>query len=440
MTEFQDYQEYLGGRVAQSSSLLEEQLAREIVASERKRATILACILSLVLTLSFTVFYLVPAPILDDARTILHLRLLIASVLVYELAARAMMGRLLEAGRAVPGWAFYLNSVIEASLPTAAMLIIAQRFAPLQPLSTALPFVYLVMILLSTLRLDFRHSLFIGAVAAAEYLALAFHLIGRMGTEQVDPIAASPLNHAGRAVVIFIGGLVAGFVGTQIRRRVLDSFRIVEERNQLVGLFGQQVSREIVDDLMRKQYRVTSELKFVCVMFLDIRDFTPFAEQHTPEEVVGYLNMLFVPMIEIITRHHGIINQFVGDGFMATFGAPLSSGNDCGNAVAAATEILAHIRTMVGRQVIPETRVGIGIHAGEAVVGNVGSSIRQQYSITGTVVILASRIEQLNKRFDSAFLVSRNVWEQAGSPDAHEPLGPVVVKGHEVPIEIYRMG
>jgi adenylate cyclase len=440
MEVFQDYQEYLGGRLAQSSNLLEEQLAREIVASERKRATILACILGFVLTLSFTLLYLAPAPFLDDPKTLLYLRLLLASVIAYELAARAMMGRLLEAGRAVPGWAFYLNSVIEASLPTAAMLIIAQKFQPLQPLSTALPFVYLIMILLSTLRLDFRHSIFIGAVAAAEYVALAFHLIGRTGTEHVDPIAVSPLNHIGRAMVILIGGLVAGFVGTQIRRRVLDSFRIVEERNQLVGLFGQQVSPAIVEDLMRKQYRVTSELKFVCVMFLDIRDFTPFAEQHTPQEVVGYLNMLFVPMIEIITRHHGIINQFVGDGFMATFGAPLSNGNDCSNAVAAATEILEHIRTMVGRQAIPETRIGIGIHAGEAVVGNVGSSIRQQYSITGTVVILASRIEQLNKHFDSSFLVSRDVWEQAGATASHEPLGPVQVKGHGEPIEIYRIG
>ena len=296
------------------------------------------------------------------------------------------------------------------------------------------------MCLLSTLRLDFRHSLFTGAVAAAEFLALTLYIDNAEASQPDDALASWSMIHLSKVFVIFIGGVVAGFVGTQIRRRVLDSFKVIEEKNQLVGLFGQQVSSAIVEEMVRQEYRITSERKFVCVMFLDIRDFTPFAEQHTPEEIVGYLNMLFVPTIEIITRHHGIINQFVGDGFMATFGAPVSHGNDCRNAIAAATEILAHIRTMIGWQVIPETRIGIGIHAGEAVVGNVGSSIRQQYSITGSVVILASRIEQLNKRFDSAFLVSRDVWEYAGASGAYEALGPVVVKGHEEPIEIFRVG
>ncbi len=84
-------------------------------------------------------------------------------------------------------------------------------------------------------------------------------------------------------------------------------------------------------------------------MFLDIRNFTAFAENRHPEEVVEYLESLFEFMIEIVSRHRGIVNKFLGDGFMAVFGAPLSDGRDCANAVAAAREILARVDEEVAR-------------------------------------------------------------------------------------------
>jgi adenylate cyclase len=123
-------------------------------------------------------------------------------------------------------------------------------------------------------------------------------------------------------------------------------------------------------------------------MFMDIRNFTALVEHRTPEEIVALQNEVFGTAVEVINRHHGVINQFLGDGFMATFGAPLSAGNDCANALAAARELVARIRV----------RIGIGLHAGDAVTGNVGSAERKQYSVTGNVVILASRIEQLFSR------------------------------------------
>ncbi|MEO8145120.1 MAG: adenylate/guanylate cyclase domain-containing protein, partial [Betaproteobacteria bacterium] len=137
---------------------------------------------------------------------------------------------------------------------------------------------------------------------------------------------------------------------------------------------------------------------------------------------------------------HGIINQFLGDGFMATFGAPLASGRDCDNALTAARELVAGIRGLCEAGRIPPIAIGIGLHAGEAVSGNVGSALRKQYSITGNVVILASRIEQLNKEYDSQILVSGEVLAAAGEREQDHPsLGPVRVKGREDPIEIYRL-
>ena len=209
-----------------------------------------------------------------------------------------------------------------------------------------------------------------------------------------------------------------------------------------MNAFGQQVSPAIVEHLLKAGPEIPSARSFVCVMFMDIRNFTPLVERKSPEEIVALQNLVFAEAIDVVNRNHGIINQFLGDGFMATFGAPLASGRDCDNALAAARELVAGIRGLseVGR--IPPITIGIGLHAGEAVSGNVGSALRKQYSITGNVVILASRIEQLNKHYGSQILVSGEVLAAADAGErarSHESLGPVRVKGREAPIEIYRL-
>ena len=176
-------------------------------------------------------------------------------------------------------------------------------------------------------------------------------------------------------------------------------------------------------------------------MFLDIRDFTSFAEHRHPEEVVEYLESLFGFMIEIVNRHHGIINKFLGDGFMAVFGAPLSEGRDCANALGAALEILARVDEEVAVGNVIPTRVGIGLHAGEAVTGSIGSTLRQEYTVIGDVVNLAARIEQLNKQIGSRLLVSEVVWEEARGAGlaGATPMGHVPVKGREAPTRIYKV-
>ncbi|MFC2130878.1 tetratricopeptide repeat protein [Bacteroidota bacterium] len=214
----------------------------------------------------------------------------------------------------------------------------------------------------------------------------------------------------------------------------------IENRKRVINLFGQQVSQEIVDELLNDTSAEATKKKFVCIMFLDIRGFTPLMENKEPEEIIEYQNKVFGFMIEIINRHHGIINQFLGDGYMATFGAPISKGNDCQNAVNAATEIIKMVNRKSFSGDIPSTRIGIGLHAGNVVAGNVGTSVRKQYSITGNTVILASRIEQLNKDYDTQLLISKEVYDNInfGFENFIE-LGPSNVKGRENPIIIYKL-
>jgi adenylate cyclase len=122
-----------------------------------------------------------------------------------------------------------------------------------------------------------------------------------------------------------------------------ESFVMIQERNRIRRTFGEYVFPVVMDKLLTIQPHLRSELRTVCVMFLDIRNFTAFAEKQRPEAVVAYLESLFEFMIEIVNRHHGVINKFLGDGFMAVFGAPLSEGADSVNSVEAAREILPEL-------------------------------------------------------------------------------------------------
>jgi adenylate cyclase len=323
-------------------------------------------------------------------------------------------------------------------MPTLMIAGVARVIEPVYVLQGPAPFFYGIFIVLSTLRLDFRLSLFTGLVAGAEYLALyAFYVPGSIAAAGT-PLAGAPF-YVLKSAVLVLTGLAAGFVAAEIRRRVRRVLRAAGERQQMLAAFGQQVSPEIAQALLAQGGRIESRRQFVCVMFMDIRDFSRLAESRSPEQVVAYQNAVFGAAIEVLGRRRGVINQFLGDGFMASFGAPIETGTECADALAAARELLDAVRQLAALGAIPPTRIGIGLHAGEAVCGNIGSEARRQYSITGEVVIIAFRIEQLNKAYGSQLLASAEVVRRAGGMETAESLGPVTVKGLDQPIELYRL-
>jgi adenylate cyclase len=173
-------------------------------------------------------------------------------------------------------------------------------------------------------------------------------------------------------------------------------------------------------------------------MFLDIREFSRFAAGRPPGEVMHYLNTLFSGMIPVIHEHRGIINKFLGDGFMAVFGAPLDDQDHCRNAVAAARSILLKVEEMNSSRQITPTRVGIGLHLGVAVTGNVGGGDRMEYTVIGEVVNLAARIEQATKTWQAQLLVSGEVMDALGE-EAGEDLGLVELKGHDQAIRLFKL-
>lgn len=426
---------------SRAPSPLNIALAREILASDRLRSAVLAGVFTVIM--AAYVGFCLYSPDIDmmvwHGRVSPHMLVgLFAPAVAFELLVCALLTHYLRVNRLPPPGLAYAVALAETSFPTFTLVVLSHAMDPLLALTMTASHHYYFFILLSTLRLQPRLSVFTGAVAAAEYFTLAFVFLLR-GSADDASLTALPL-HVWKAALYLMAGGVAAFVASQVRKQVANALRSVEEQKHVRDVFGKHVSPQVVDQLLRQDISPDGEVRHVCVMFLDIRDFTARSSKMRPEDVVNYLNTLFDFMIECINRRNGIVNKFLGDGFMAVFGAPVTDGRDSHNAVAAAREILERVEAMNAFGGGEPTRVGMGLHAGPVLAGNVGSSLRKEYTIIGDTVNLASRIEALNKQFGSKLLISEEVWREAGEDVAGaERLGPVAVKGKDEPVPVYKL-
>jgi adenylate cyclase len=196
-----------------------------------------------------------------------------------------------------------------------------------------------------------------------------------------------------------------------------------------------EVARKTLENGGRKWTRQMN----VAILFIDIRNFTRFAAGRRPEEIVKYQNDFLLIVLKTMGEYKGTVHQFLGDGCMVTFGASEDLENPADNAVLASMSLLRELEAAQDRGELIETRIGIGIHVGEVVTGNIGTAERQQYSVAGAAVILAARIEQMNKEFDSQLLVSEEVARLVGWRQEAIPLGPVSLKGWHERVSIFKL-
>jgi adenylate cyclase len=420
------------------SNLFEAELGRQVLVSERERASLLALISAAILLIIgvLKAVNIVTATVWPAFNAAL---LVVATVIVYELAMRQLFNRYLRRERQLPPAVRYLNVAIETSFPTILLASFTLAVRPDVALSSAAVLGYFFFIILSALSLDFRLSVLAGAVAAAGYVTLTiiFHEQLPFGPGQPPEIRIAYIM---RPVLLLLGGVTAGLVAARIRSGILRSLHAAEERRRIVQMFGQHVSPAVVNQLLAQPTGLQTELRDVCILVLDIRNFTAFAETTPPGSIVSYLNRLWGKAVEIVNRHHGTVNKFLGDGFMAVFGAPLVMGNHCQNAINAARELVAEIKRATDAGEIPPTRIGMGLHAGEALVGNIGSTERREYTVIGDVVNVAFRIEQLNKELNSSFLVSESVQETVGEMDGVESSVSLPIRGRNAPVRVYKLG
>lgn len=420
----------------------EGKFAMAALHSEKRKSAILALLFAGILSIFLVIRMSIPSGDID-IRMAYGMGVFFSLIAAYETGLFLFYRSRIRHSKYLSSFLYYRNTTLEITLPV--LFTYFQSFV-MEPgilaLHTPENMLVFLFLLLSTLHLNPRICIYAGAMAALQHFVLALYLISESPPDAA-PYLIHWVPHIVRSSLLFFFGLAAALITHQIRKQMFSSLESLEERNHILNMFGEHVSPVVVNKLLEQNTGALSETRHVCVMFLDIRNFTKFSENRTPGEVVNFLNNCFGFMIEIINANNGIINKFLGDGFMAVFGAPFSDGNHSRNAVRASLEIVKRIEQEIEASQLPRTRIGIGLSDGDAVTGNIGSHLRKEYTVIGDVVNLAARIEQLNKKFDSQVLVSNSVWkaiEAEGEFSAnHEDLGRMEIRGRDKPVEIHKL-
>jgi adenylate cyclase len=196
---------------------------------------------------------------------------------------------------------------------------------------------------------------------------------------------------------IFLSGLFAFLV-----RLLYEGGLEVQKRHWLRGTFGSYVSQEVLQEIMAGNIHsgLDGTRTRLCIMFADIHGFSTRSENRSPKEVVSLLNDFFSEMTVAIHQHRGTVDKFIGDGVMAFFGAPQALECPEKHALEAAQEMLLRLRLVNKRlreQGVAPIEIGIALHVGEVVTGNIGSKSRQEYTVIGDAVSLTSKLEEFTK-------------------------------------------
>ena len=211
-----------------------------------------------------------------------------------------------------------------------------------------------------------------------------------------------------------------------------------------IGQFALYVPREVVRRIVNPQGQaiVKAKRQDVTVLFSDIRDFTTISEQHTPEDVVATLSDYFELLNDMAEQHGGTVVQYLGDSIFVMWNEPVENakhaeqGCRCALAMKLAVDALNDANRQNGRPVL-FTR--FGLHTGPAVVGSFGAASRQQYTAMGDTINVASRLEGLNKEFDTCILVSGALRDATADHFDLRPLGPVQLKGRAGRVDVWEL-
>ena len=217
------------------------------------------------------------------------------------------------------------------------------------------------------------------------------------------------------------------------------------EKRRVKQLFGRYVSKDVYAVLMANPglARLGGQRREMSVLFSDIRGFTTVTERGQPDEIVSMLNEYFSSMVDLVFKHGGTLDKFVGDMVMAIYGAPLDDPDHADHAVQTALAMIAELGRLNARWKeqgrFSGLDIGIGINTGPMIAGNIGSEAIMSYTVIGDAVNLGSRLESLNKEFGTRIIISDATRQRLKGDYEFRPLGDVVVKGKTYPVAIFEV-
>ncbi len=357
--------------------------------------------------------------------------------LATELIAIRMVKRYIARETAIPYRFKIVQIFIETSFPSLLYVAVYSMDYSVHYIDLPYFIIYLILIITSVLHLDFKLSVFTGLVAAIEYLLIVIYAFNMDTLPESGALSFE--IYLLRAVLIIVSSVIAGQVAILTRKNIENLLSTQQQHNKLQDIFSQQVSNKIAEKLIAQKGSLTSKQE-ATVLFLDIVNFTHFADNHSPEEVISYQNHFFSPVLEIVQSFDGIVNQILGDGLMISFGTPIKDKHHRQKAFEASMAIFKKIST-INPQLEYHTNVRIGIDSGEVIAGNIGNKSRKQFSLVGTTIIKAARLEQLNKELNSQILISKAVYDGLDNnlKSKASPRGFFELKGIQNEVEVFEV-
>jgi adenylate cyclase len=216
-----------------------------------------------------------------------------------------------------------------------------------------------------------------------------------------------------------------------------------EAEKSVRRMFQKYVPADVVREVLRMKEggRLSAKLT-ATVLFSDIRGFTSISEKLPPEHVVGFLNDYLQRMVDIVFDEGGIVDKFIGDSVMAVFGAPVPKPDDAVRAVRAALRMIEEVTRFNDQQRRKrgvEIDIGVGLHTGPLIAGNIGSDRKMEYTVIGDTVNVANRVESLNQTMRTNVLITEQCYEATGKVFAVRELPRMLVKGKEQPLQVYEV-
>jgi len=248
-------------------------------------------------------------------------------------------------------------------------------------------------------------------------------------------------HHQGRSVSVNLS--IVPLVNDQVSVGLLLLFEDISQQKRLMGAMRRFMTQRVVDRVLEQQ----DDLMFgstcvASVLFADIRGFTSMAENLQARQTVDMLNEVFTELVEAVSANDGVVDKFIGDAVMAVFGAPISSGRDAANAVAAAETMMRMMASLNERRAErgePPLRLGVGVATGELIAGTIGSPKRMDYTVIGDSVNLASRVQDLTKAYGVGVLICEATAKASGGEYELRHIDTVAVRGRQRPERLFEL-
>lgn len=350
-------------------------------------------------------------------------------------------------------WLKYVSITLDmAALHAGAWIMAHNHHGIMEYFHSFVPLVLVFWHIIAALRLSVAACVYSGVVSllmsgTVLYLAATF---GGVEISEVSVWARNAINLADestRVVMISLPAFASAYLAHVARGLIIRAEQESQQRARLEQQkeqLSKYLSKELTDAVLEhpEMFQLGGTRRNATILFSDIRNFTPLAENTEPEHVVQLLNEYFTEMVSIVFRYGGTLDKFLGDGLMAVFGAPFDLEDQELRATIVALEMVKAVGSFNERhrlhdRGLPALNIGVGIASGPIVAGNIGSPERMEYTAIGDTVNFAARLESLNKSLGTSIIVSELTRQALGSLLEPRKLPPIKVKGKRGTPTIY---